>query len=468
MRRIKKCTIELFLKRFCNHLLRLIVAFRMTKVFLPLLLLICGFLPAQSNLPQLMQIELQEVIDDYYQSNNIQGITAAVTLDSIGLFQGVAGFSYEQVPMDTSLLVGIASNTKLFTSVLCLKLSSAGYFDLEDTVGQWLAPAQFVNSSVTIRQLLQHNSGINDFIGNAEIYPTQIISNPTKVWTPEETLTYIFEPITIPGQGIYYSNANYLLAAMIIEASTGQKYHHLVRDSILIPLNLPPAYFEGFEEVEGEMAHPFLFGGDYATTPRIALGTTSWAAGCMVSTPKMLTSWYDALFNGDFLTHEEFTSLTDFREWPDDPEGKEMGLGVYLITMEGKKYYGHGGLTLGYSSYTLYDTEYGHSVSVVINEFLSNPLELAFELIKKAGAMTTTISIDNTFTSHIKIYPNPADQELRIDGGLAIELYDLSGKLVLVSEQTSNISVAHLKSGIYLGKILTSDGIISRKIALAH
>jgi D-alanyl-D-alanine carboxypeptidase len=440
----------------------------MTRILLFSFLLACGLLRAQSDLTQEMQVELQQVIDTYYQSNNLQGITAAVYLDSFGLFQGVAGFSYEQVPMDTSLLVGIASNTKLFTSILCLKLASGGYFSLEDPVTKWLNPIQYVDPDITIRQLLQHNSGVNDFIGNMELYPTQIISEPSKVWTPEETLSYIFEPITSPGQGVFYSNANYLLAAMIVEASTGSQYHNLVRDSILIPLGLSPVFFEGFEEVEGEMAHPFLFGGDFSTTSRIALGTTTWAAGCMVSKPSILTLWYDALFNGDFLTQDELFELTDFMEWPDDPEGKEMGLGVQLINMDGKKYYGHGGRTLGYSSYTLYNPECGHTVAVVINEFLSDTQALAFELIKKASTLTNTSSVHNAYPFGVRLYPNPTTDFISIDGAIGMDLYDLSGRLVFSTRQTEYISVRHLPPGTYLAKIKTRNGSVSKKILLCR
>ncbi len=43
----------------------------------------------------------------------------------------------------------------------------------------------------------------------------------TKIWTPEEVLTYIKEPYFEPGEGYRYSNTNYLLLAMIIEKVTG-------------------------------------------------------------------------------------------------------------------------------------------------------------------------------------------------------------------------------------------------------
>lgn len=412
--------------------------------------------------------DFQNVIEQYEIDNNIQGISASIHLGEHVQWQGSTGFSYADIPMDTSMLLGIASNTKLFTSTICLMMIDHGYFSLDDPLSKWLNPIALVDPSVTVKQLLQHNSGINDFITNTDLFPNQVLANPTKIWTPEETLTYIFDPIAGPGEGIYYSNANYILAAMVLESATGMKYIDLVRDSIFIPLGLEDIYFEGFEEINDSIAHPFVLGTDFASIERTALGTITWAAGGLVSKPKTLTKWYNALFSGQFVKDEILDEMLDFVAWPDDPLGNEMGLGIYRISNEDKTYYGHGGRTIGYSSYTLYDLECGHSISVVINDFFSESYALALELAIKACELVNMPSSVNEVSSISAVYPNPANNFITIEEAISAEIFDLSGRKILHSNNPSYINTAPLVNGTYFVRFKIDEELRTQKIVVEH
>ncbi|WP_235297395.1 serine hydrolase [Portibacter marinus] len=411
--------------------------------------------------------EFQLVIEEYYQSKNLPGISVAVRLADGTEFQGATGFSHAQVSMDTSMFVGVASNTKLFTSILSLKMIENGFYQLEDKVGQWLPSIQYVDPSISVKQLLQHNSGVNDFIGNNELFPGLVISEPLRIWTPEETLEYIFEPIGGPGEGVYYSNANYILAAMIMESATGLQFEDLLRDSILTPLGLDGFYMEGFEDVPGEIAHPFLLGQDYFETERIALGTITWSAGFLVSRPVWMTRWYDAVFNQNHFSDFIVSQITDFIEWPDDEEGKEMGLGLYRLNINDRTYFGHGGATIGYASYTLYDRDCGHSVNVVINELFARPQELAVLLAEKACALTS--STENTtidfLEANVLVFPNPASESITVPFAEVLSLYTYDGKLILKSEGP-RMNVEKLPEGLYMLQVSRGKSNIARKVII--
>ena len=451
--------------------------------FITIFWLGCQFdnIVAQNSAPQAFQDGFQIIIDEYLEANSITGISASISLDGLGDWQGVSGISHENVLMDTSFLLGIASNTKLFTSVICLKMIEHGYFTLDDPLSSWLADYPNINPSITVRQLLQHNSGVSDYINNISLFPGEIMNNPNRVWEPEEILAQIGEPWAEPGETILYSNTNYILAAMVLEEATQGRYIDLVRDSIFEPLGLDKIYFEGFEDINGTLCHPWFFGTDYSTIPRTALGTITWSAGSLVSKPRILNRWYSSLFTTDFLSDESKVELMNFVEWPDEPLGMLMGLGVYKIPHNNRIYYGHGGRTIGYSSFTLFDEECGHSISIVMNQFFADARTLALELAEKAcelANMETGIDDPSILKNQISISPNPADSEIRISfnsseiNASKISLIDLSGNIIASNDIRNGNQVTFftqgLPSGLYMVRINTEVGIINKKVLILH
>ncbi len=432
---------------------------------------------AQTGITVEEQSALQDVLDTYFSENNYPGLSAAVYFDEEGLFQGSAGISHEDVQMDTSMFLGIASNTKLFTAVICLKMIEQGYFTLDDQIGDWLQDFENVDPSITVRQLLRHESGLSDYINNLDLIPGEISEEPHRVWKPEEIVAEIGTPWGQPGEFVAYSNINFILAAMILEAATQKKYIDLVKDSLLNPLGLDDVFLEGFDTIQGEQAHPFLFGVDYANIPRTALGSITWSAGCMVSRPATVSSWYNALFNSEFLSEEVRINLKDFVDWPDNMDGDRMGMGMYDITHNGRKYYGHGGRTIGYSSFALYDIECGNSIFVVNNEIFSEARSLAFELAEKACELENMeTSTENTVAARadISLFPNPASEEFIVsvlgkDEMLdQISIIDAQGRVLYNSSGLRSTkfiyNTASMPQGVYFIRIKTDHNVILKKL----
>ena len=438
------------------------------------------YLFSQNSVEQSFQDSFQLIVDRYHEASTFPGLSAAVTFNEAGFWQGVSGFSHDEVAMDTSMLHGIASNTKLFTSIICLKMIEQGYFSLDDSLHSWLPNFEHVDPNITIRQLLRHESGLSDYVGNVELIPGQIVSEPFRIWEPEEIVAEIGAPWAEPGEIVAYSNINFILAAMVLESATDLEYVDLVRDSLILPLGLEDIYFQGYDSIPGIEAHPFLFGQDYADVPRIALGTLTWSAGSMVSRPVVINKWYNAIFNTDFLSESVKSNLLDFIDWPDNMDGDLMGMGVYDITHNGRKYYGHGGRTIGYSSYALYDVECGNSIFVVNNEIFSEARSLALELAEKACDlvnMETSIS-EAEDVEILNVFPNPADELIHLrlsenenDFDL-LSLTDFSGselyKVNLNKEKEIRIPSATLPNGVYVLRLSSSNQVIFKKIMVIH
>lgn len=331
---------------------------------------------------EILQEELQKILLTKQGNISVPGISAAVYFPNKTEWQGVTGDSYVNTPLTKEMLMGIGSNTKTFTAVMLLKLEEQQKLSLSDAIHKYLPDFKNVNREITIRQLLQHSSGLDEYF-KEDVLP-ELKLNPTKKWSPEEILALIDAPKFQPDEYVSYSNTNYVVAGMIIEKVTGKSYAAALEDLILEPLNLTKTYVEGYEPVKGAIAHPWAFNEDWNGIDRTAIGTFSYAAGCLVSTPLEMTHWYNELFNRSFLSEESLRKMTSFK--PSDMGGVEMGLGLFLIN---EKYWGHGGQTIGYSSFFLYHTDYKYVVSVMVNDALEGnsnieePEEIALELAQK-------------------------------------------------------------------------------------
>jgi len=154
------------------------------------------------------------------------------------------------------MLFAIGSITKNFVAALTLQLVEEGVLSLDAPFSKWLPAYPHVDSTATLRQLLNHTSGIYMFWSNQKIWD-DLKRDRTKVWTPEEVLSYIKEPSFAPGEGWRYSNTNYLLLAMIIEKATASKLSTEFKQRFWQPLGITNAYLSIQEDIPDSQAHVF-------------------------------------------------------------------------------------------------------------------------------------------------------------------------------------------------------------------
>jgi D-alanyl-D-alanine carboxypeptidase len=155
-------------------------------------------------------------------NNSIKGISSCVIFPGSGTWKGVSGVSFAGEPVTADMEFGLGSNTKLFTGVLLLKLAEQQLIHLDDSLHQYLPTFNHVDSNITIRQLLNHTSGLQDVI-DVPGYIDSILLNPNRVYTASELIGWIDPPQYTAGSGWNYSNTNYLLAGMIAESVS---FHH--------------------------------------------------------------------------------------------------------------------------------------------------------------------------------------------------------------------------------------------------
>ena len=204
-----------------------------------------------------LEEKLQTVLDENVENLDGRGVSAAVIMPDRPLWKGVAGISHDTVRISPDMLFAIGSVTKNFVATLTLKLAEEGKLSLEDSLHTWLPSYQHIDRNITIRQLLNHSSGIYMFWSNQKIWD-DLKKDRTKIWTPEEILSYIKEPYDFaPGERFRYSNTNYLLMAMIIERVTGSSLSAEFRERFWEPLGIRSACLSIEEEIPDKMAHVF-------------------------------------------------------------------------------------------------------------------------------------------------------------------------------------------------------------------
>lgn len=344
-----------------------------------IILLSIYYLTSCSNVDNLpLEAKLQIVLDDKIDEYNVRGVSAAIIFPNQEIWTGVSGYSYDTVLIKPGMLFAIGSITKNFVATLILKLSEKEILYLDDPLSKWLPEYPHVNSTVTIRQLLNHTSGIYMFWSNQKIWD-DLKKDRYKVWTPNEILRYIKEPYFAPGEGWRYSNTNYLLLAMIIEKATGSKLSSEFDKYFWQPLDIDNAYLSMEDEIPDNLAH--VFGDNYNNDgsvldltylPRASHESITYGSSGLFMTAKELARWGNFLFKGEVLDQESMDEMLEFTNIGFGRQKRGYGLGVQLFTKRtafGEKAIGHSGANIGTSAYMVYLPKHHITIVVMINDF---------------------------------------------------------------------------------------------------
>jgi D-alanyl-D-alanine carboxypeptidase len=267
------------------------------------------------------------------------------------------------VPWNARFRMG--SVTKTFVAVVVLQLVGEGRLSLDDTVERWLPGIVrgegYDATAITVRQLLQHTSGIFNYtaVMLGEYTPEMYAADRLRHYDPEELVaTGVGEPASFaPGTSWGYSNTNYILAGMIIERVTGRAWPAEVAARITGPLGLRSTFEPGdVAELPAPSARgydQFAPGGPLIDVS-ILNHTWAGAAGSLVTTTSDLVRFWRALLGGRLLRPQELAEMQ--RTVPATPlhvvwPGVRYGLGLMEFPSPcGGSYWAHFGDTLGYST----------------------------------------------------------------------------------------------------------------------
>ncbi len=271
------------------------------------------------------------------------------------LWQGASGnWAYQKSRIWALNTFEIASITKTFTATVIMQLHE----DDGSPVRLWtpignLLPSEVVRRllvinghdygpEITVAELLQHTSGLPDF-WESRPFLSAFGANRNRYWKPAEIIPYVkkMAPLGRPSTQWTYSDTNYVLLGLIIEAVTGQPLEKVFRTRILEPLNMTETYFSYLEKPTSKRreSHRYEYRQDLFGQPR---QSADWASGGLVSNVEDLQKFVRALFTGALFAHPETLQRMMVTAGSGDAE---YGLGLFRIDLGPGlgDLWGHGG-----------------------------------------------------------------------------------------------------------------------------
>ncbi|KYF60066.1 hypothetical protein BE08_06780, partial [Sorangium cellulosum] len=259
-------------------------------------------------------------------------------------------------PMRADHVLRIGSVTKTYVAAAVLQLAHEGALDLDDPISTWITTYPGADG-ITVRQLLNHSSGIFDYTEDEELR-LAAMADPARAWSPEEIVAAAaaHDPYFAPGAGWHYSSTNYILLGMIIEAATGEGVAGVIRDRLLEPNALSSTSFDGEEPIAGELARGYT--GDGTDMTSVIHPSLPWSAGALVASAGDIARWAVALYGGAALDPGSLAEMLA-GPVPTGVEGQGYGLGTLVIGREvlGVPAFGHDGGAPGYATMMLYYPE---------------------------------------------------------------------------------------------------------------
>jgi D-alanyl-D-alanine carboxypeptidase len=349
--------------------------------------------PSASPPPIPYAQELQEAVANALEDGrggHDLGLSVSIFVPGFEIWSGVAGVSHPGVPITPSTLFDVGSIAKNFEAALALALADEGVLGLDDPISNWLPPLPHVDGAITVRQLLNHTSGIFNVFENPAFPWVGTDVDYTREWGLEEMFsTFVLDPYGPPGTIQHYSSTNYRLLTVILQEAAGAPVPQAVQDRFLEPLGLDHAYLTiGDPPPERfQVAHPMVDVDEDSTLDDLAGYPRRWIASLthpvLFTTPSDLVRWITALYSDRTVLpgHSLEAMLTYPHPQGLDPEGGRYGLGVVDFSeILGANVIGHAGSALGYSAAALYLPDHGVAMAWAINTGES-PSELANTLM---------------------------------------------------------------------------------------
>ncbi|MBC7889308.1 MAG: beta-lactamase family protein [Ferruginibacter sp.] len=322
-----------------------------------------------------------ENIFSRYKPNN-PGIQVAVSRNGLLLFSKAWGMAdlEHAVPLTTSSVTEAGSVSKQFTAAAILLLEQEGKLSLDDGVRKYIPELPEYERPVSIRQMMQHTSGLKDWGSIAAIggWPRS-----TKTYSNEDALYIISRQKTLnnqPGDEFIYSNSNYNLFAIIVKRVSGMSLYDFCRKKIFDSAGMKHTEWRAnFRKIVPNRAIAYSKGGEgYLTNMP---NEYVYGNGGLLTTTEDLVKWNDYYAGGKLgnpsLLQKQITSgkLTNGIQ-------HNYAAGLFIEKYRGLDLWTHNGATAGYRSNLDYFPSLGLSIAWLSNtsEFDGNPFNLSIAL----------------------------------------------------------------------------------------
>ena len=269
----------------------------------------------------------------------------AISANGALVYQNAIGYSQVnkdvKTPANTETKYRIGSITKMFTAVMIFQLIDEGKLGFDTPLATYFP--QLPNAGkITIREMLQHRSGLHNFTSDS-LYATYMTSPKSEA---EMTAIFAgqksdFEPDTKAA----YSNTNFVLLGYIIEKLTSKPYAEELKKRVTSKIGLTETYYSTKANLSKNEAYSYNYTGQWTQMPKTDMSIPG-GAGAIVSTPADLVKFINALFAGKLISPASLEQMKAMRD--------NFGLGMIAMPFYDKKGYGHTGGIDGFYSILMY------------------------------------------------------------------------------------------------------------------
>lgn len=324
----------------------------------------------------------QGIIDTYVK-RGLPGISLLIKNDD-GFFIGTAGMAdiKEGIRMQPCHISKIASITKMMLGTAVFRLQEKGVLSIDDPVSKYIPQNKLDrigngDKGLTIKNLMNHTAGLYDVIDDQNFY-LQVLNDPSKKWTSDDLLKYVYgkDPMFTfnPEDTVGYSNTNYLLLSMVVEAATGKPHSVVLHEEVIDRLSMNDTYYywhDALPETGIVQGYYDLYNnGNLENLTQWNTGSGNGYGGVYSNVWDMYL-FMDALFvQKTLLTKESLDQMLVFH--PDIESRKLLGVSCYkdfidIGNPETDFAYGHRGRDLSYSADLFYFPEHNTIMSMIVN-----------------------------------------------------------------------------------------------------
>lgn len=268
----------------------------------------------------------------------------------------------------------VASVAKAFSGGVALSLVSKGALSLDDTIGKWLPDLPAAWHAVTLRQLLNHTSGLPDFTAKPA-FKQAVVASLTIAPPPRELLDFVKDdPLNFAAGSQYrYSNSDNIAVGLMVEAATGHSYEGELQEQVARPLGLARTTLPRGPELPNPYIHGYDFGddGQPEDISEIFASGWAWASGGIILTPADLNRFIRGYVGGKLFGADVQSQQRQFiaggGSEPRGPGRNAAGLALFRYRTRCGTVYGHTGNTFGFTQFAAASADGSRSVTVSIN-----------------------------------------------------------------------------------------------------
>jgi D-alanyl-D-alanine carboxypeptidase len=270
----------------------------------------------------------------------------------------------------------IASVAKAFSGATALVLVNKGVLRLRDTIGRWLPYLPAPWHRVTLRELLDHTSGIPDYTRSKKL-EAAFQKSPRRAPRPRKLLSYARAKLNFPpGTQYRYSNSDNIAVGLMVQAATGRPYARVLTSDVLRPLGLAQTSLPAGVHIDRPFIHGYALDGRTGrpqddVTHDLAAGW-AWASGGIVSTPADLNRFIRGYVSGRLISAKlrarwQRLFMPASGSEPRGPGFNSAAMALFRYQTRCGTVYGHSGNTLGYTQYAFSTPDGSRSATVSIN-----------------------------------------------------------------------------------------------------